>query len=79
MSVNDSPVGMPEFRRPPEFGGSGKDSDMYCTDSCDLGPDLQFVPDANGHGFIEPAREMSFDDYQQELHDTSRSWAVVSR
>lgn len=48
-SVNDSPTGMPEYRRPPSFGGSGKDLNMYCISSCDLGPGLRYVPDAGGH------------------------------
>jgi hypothetical protein len=60
MSVNDSPTGMPEYRRPPSFGGSGKDLNMYCISSCDLGPGLRYVPDAGGHGFLEPAWEMPF-------------------
>lgn len=46
MSVNDTPTGMPEYRRPPSFGGSGKDLNMYCISSCDLGPGLRYVPES---------------------------------
>lgn len=77
MSVNDSPTGMPEYRRPPSFGGSGKDLNMYCISSCDLGPGLRYVPDAGGHGFLEPAWEMPFEEYQGYLHGTAGSWAEV--
>ncbi|MEZ5096458.1 MAG: hypothetical protein R2731_10255 [Nocardioides sp.] len=77
MSVNDSPTGMPEYRRPPSFGGSGKDLNMYCISSCDLGPGLRYVPDAGGHGFLEPAWEMPFEEYQGYLHGTAGSWSEV--
>ena len=56
MPVNDSATGMPEYRRPPALGGSGKDLNMYCMDSCDLPPGLNYRPDPGlpGHGFVEP-------------------------
>lgn len=78
MSVNESPTGMPEFRRPPSFGGSGKNLNMYRISSSDLGPGLQYAPDAGGHGFLEPAWNMPFDEYQQYLYDTQGSWGEVS-
>ena len=77
MSVNESPTGMPEFRRPPSFGGSGKNLNMYCISSCDLGPGLQYVPDVSGHGFVEPAWNMSFEEYQAYLYQTQGSWSEV--
>jgi RHS repeat-associated protein len=77
MSVNESPMGMPEFRRPPSFGGSGKNLNMYCVSSCDLGANLQYVPESGGHGFLEPASEMSFAEYQQYLYQTQGSWSEV--
>lgn len=77
MSVNDSPTGMPEFRRPPSFGGSGKDLNMYCISSCDIGPGLRYAPDAGGHGFLEPAWEMPFSEYQGYLQGTAGSWSEV--
>lgn len=77
MSVNDSPTGMPEYRRPPSFGGSGKDLNMYCISSCDIGPGLRYVPDAGGHGFLEPAWPMPFSEYQGYLQGTAGSWAQV--
>jgi hypothetical protein len=77
MSVNESPTGMPEFRRPPSFGGSGKGLNMYRISSCDLGDNLQYVPDSGGHGFLEPASEMSFEEYAQSLAETASSWIEV--
>jgi hypothetical protein len=77
MSVNDSPTGMPEYRRPPSFGGSGKDLNMYCISSCDIGPGLRYAPDAGGHGFLEPAWEMPFSEYQGYLQGTAGSWGEV--
>lgn len=79
MSVNDSPTGMPEFRRPPSFGGTAKDLSMYCIDACDLGPGLRYAPDAagGGHGFMEPAWVMPFEEYQGYLGGTQGSWSEV--
>ena len=77
MSVNESPTGMPEFRRPPSFGGSAADLNMYCIDACELGPGLQYAPDEGGHGFVEPAWEMPLDEYQGYLGGTQDSWSEV--
>jgi len=43
MSVNDSPTGMPEFRRPLAFGGSGKNPNMFET-NIDTGRICNTVP-----------------------------------
>jgi hypothetical protein len=79
MSVNTSPTGMPEFRRPPSFGGSAKNVDMYCVQSCDLGPSLTYRPDPSnaGHGFVEPSRSMTIQAYQEALAGTRPSWETV--
>ena len=77
MSANHSPAGMPEYRRPPSFGGFGKDLNMYCNGSCDLAPGLCYVPDAGGHGFLEPAWNMPFEEYQGYPQGTVGSWTEV--
>jgi hypothetical protein len=77
MSVNEEPTGMPEFRRPPTFGGSGKGLNMYCISSCDLGEGLRYVPESGGHGFLEPASEMPFEQHQQYLTGTQGLWGEV--
>jgi hypothetical protein len=50
---------------------------MCCIGSCGLGSGLQYAPDAAGHGFIEPAWSMPFEDYQSLLRGTAGSWSEV--
>jgi hypothetical protein len=50
---------------------------MYCVDSCDVGPSLQYVPEADGHGFLEPVTKMSFEEYQGYLFATQASWEEI--
>ena len=58
MSVSPyDPGNLPEHRRPPEFGGTGRDP-VWEHHSDQLGPDLQYRPDPHnpgGHGFVEPS------------------------
>jgi hypothetical protein len=75
VSPND-PMNLPSFRRPVEFGGTGKDP-VWCMGSCDLPSGLQYRADplnTGGHGFIEPAYPMPFEDYQNLLWETQASW-----
>jgi hypothetical protein len=81
MSVTpDDPMGLPDHRRPPECGGgTGRDPVFRILRSA-LGPDLSYRADpANptGHGFVEPARTMSIDDYQGALAATRGRWERV--
>jgi hypothetical protein len=81
MSVTpDDPVGLPDHRRPPECGGgTGRDPVFRILRSA-LGSDLTYRPDpANptGHGFVEPAKSMSIDDYQGALAATRTRWELV--
>src|SRR5207248_2974821 len=60
------PMHLPPHRRPPEFGGMGRDP-VWRIGMSELGEDLTYRPDPanpSGHGFIEPAREMPFTAYQ---------------
>lgn len=77
MSVSPPP---PEnliyFRRPPEYGGTGKDP-LWQLETDELPPELRYRPDPEnpeGHGLIEPARRMTFDEYKDALHATRRLW-----
>jgi hypothetical protein len=75
-----TPRNLPPHRRPPEFGGSGRDP-VFGIDTENLGQDLAYRPDpANpgGHGFIEPSRPMSQDDYQTALHGTRPLWSPAA-
>ena len=74
-----SPANLPEFRRPPEFGGTGKDP-VWTINERDLPDGLTYRPDpANptGHGYLEPSRSMSLSDYQQLLEVTRPGWSRV--
>jgi len=75
MSVApDQPTNLPAHRRSPQFGGTGKDP-VWKLESDGLGKDLVFRQDKAAHGLIEPAREMSIEDYQQALADLSPRWS----
>jgi hypothetical protein len=72
----DTPANLPDLRRPPKLGGRGKNPVWRLLKSA-LGPELKYRPDpANptGHGFIEPARPMTFDEYQEALAATQDRW-----
>lgn len=75
MSVAPSPGALPEFRRPPRFGGTIKDPvwGMYTED---LGSQLRYVPDSATHGTVQPSMSMTFDEYQQALCATGACWKI---
>src|SRR4051812_28512904 len=68
MSVTpDDPGQLPRWRRPVEFGGTGTDP-VFNVQDTDLGPKLRFRADPErpwAHGFVEPARRMKFEEYQE--------------
>jgi len=79
MSVSpDDPLNLPTHRLPPEFGGTGKDP-VWAINEYNLGEKLSYRPDPDNptHGFVEPAGVMSFDDYQQAIHETQDQWNRV--
>lgn len=79
MSISpDDPQNLPEHRRPPEFGGTGKDP-VWGIGELDLGDLLAYRPDPRhtSHGFIEPASTMTFEDYLQALHGTRGRWRRI--
>jgi hypothetical protein len=77
MSVVPPPVeNLAEHRRPPEFGGGGKDP-VYELETRELPNDLAYRPDPanpDGHGFIELTRRMPFEDYRRAIHGTRSLW-----
>jgi hypothetical protein len=80
LSVSpDDPLALPSFRRPPAFGGTGKDPVWYL-DVDDLGTGLAFRPDPSrsGHGFIEPAVPMTLDQFDDGLLGTRPFWKLVA-
>ncbi|MBV9281414.1 MAG: hypothetical protein JOZ41_15140 [Chloroflexi bacterium] len=80
MSVApNNPRNLPEIRRPRALGGLGKDP-VWCIGAGMLGDNLVYRADAanpSGHGFIEPARPMLFEDYQSSLIGTRQHWTLV--
>ncbi len=67
---------LPSFRRPREFGGTGKDP-VWFIETDDLGAELRYRPDPDNpasHGFIQPARRMAFGEYQAALHASRGAW-----
>ena len=76
----DSPLNLPPHRRPPEFGGTGRDP-VWRLDERDLPDGLSYRPDPvrpSGHGFVEPSRSMPLTEYQRLLESTRPSWTRVS-
>ena len=75
----DSPTSLPRHRRPPEFGGTGKDPAWRIQEE-HLGPRPRYIPDDvpyPQHGVIKPVIPMTFDAYQQALERTARYWTRV--
>ncbi len=82
MSATIPPIdNMPPHRRPPKHGGDERiRNEVYELETDNLPDNLcvRIDPHASErHAFIEPAREMSFEAYQQALHSTRALWRVV--
>lgn len=78
MSVSPQPVtNLPLHRRPREYGGQGK-GPVFVLDTDELPTQLQYRQDpkaSHRHGFIEPSRRMSFEEYQESIHATRALWS----
>lgn len=77
MSVSPPPpTNMLEHRRPPTYGGTGKDP-LWELETEDLPPELVYTPDPKDperHGLIGPSETMSIDDYIATLWSTRDLW-----
>lgn len=74
------PSNLPDFRRPPEHDGKAKKIKLYELETENLPDELQARPDPENpdrHVFIEPALEMSFEDYERALEGTRTFWKPV--
>ncbi|WP_336505801.1 hypothetical protein [Aliivibrio fischeri] len=80
MSVSPIPVeNLPRHRRPPEFGGTGKDP-IWGLHTIHLGTfSLKYVPDPAkpAHGFIAPAMDMEYTHYEQCIYNTRDIWCPI--
>ena len=75
------PLLLPEHRRPPSFGGTGRDP-VFAIEVSDIGADLRRRDDPDGpsgHGFLEPVRRMPFSEYQIALWASRPNWHRVDR
>jgi hypothetical protein len=74
MSVApDRPGNLHRTRRPPAYGGSGKDP-VWWISTDRLGGDLQYRQDSPTHGLIGPAQTMTLAEFQRRLEDTKPDW-----
>lgn len=73
------PENLPRIRLPRELGGTGKDP-IWQIETDELPDELLYRPDPDpnkeGHGFIEPTRVMTFEEYQRALHQTRDLWTL---
>jgi hypothetical protein len=69
----DNPMNLPEHRRPPRFGGTGKDP-VWAIECAAFGDDIGLRSDKPTHGLIEPATEMSIEDFQAALSNLAPEW-----
>jgi hypothetical protein len=75
----NAPENLPRHRRPPEYGGTGKDP-VWMIDSDELPEGLTYTPDdrdPDTHGFIEPTERMRFDVYEDLISETRNSWRLA--
>ena len=76
MSLSLSVEGLPKFRKPPQFGGNGKDP-IWEIDSHNLRGDLEAIEDGSSHVSLIPRRTMLLERYEQALARTQNDWIMV--
>lgn len=68
------PLNLPPWRRPPRFGGDGKDPVWALTE---LPAGLAYVATSGSHGVLSPAVTMTLEVYEELLASTAPSWHLV--
>jgi hypothetical protein len=76
MSVSLSIEALPDFRKPPAFGGIGRDP-LWQIDSDKITGDLEAVRDSTTHVSIMPKVTMLLAQYEPALASTSDAWELV--
>ena len=76
MSVSLSIEGLPPFRKPPKFGGTGKDP-LWQIDYSKILGDIEAVQDSPTHVSILPSATMLLEKYEAALAQTQNEWEKV--
>ncbi len=76
MSTSLSIGALPAFRKPPEFGGTGKDPLWQIDDYKILG-DIEAVQDSPTHVSIMPRQTMLLKKYETAIANTQNDWVKV--
>lgn len=76
MSVSLSIAGLPAFRKPPAFGGTGQDP-LWQIDDSKITGDLEAVQDSPTYVSILPSATMLLEKYEAALAKTQNDWGRV--
>lgn len=76
MSVSLSIEGLPPFRKPAKFGGTGRDP-LWQIDDSKIAGDLEAVQDSPTHVSILPSSTMRLEKYEVALASTQDDWERV--
>ena len=76
VSVSLSIEALPAFRKPPQFGGTGKDP-LWQIDDSNIAGDLQAIQDSPTHVSILPRVTMSLERYESALANTQNDWERI--
>ena len=76
MSVSLSIEGLPTFRKPVKFGGTGRDP-LWQIDDSKITGDLEAVQDSPTHVSMLPSTTMLLEKYEAALARTQNDWERV--
>ncbi len=76
MSTSLSIAALPAFRKPQEFGGTGKDP-LWQIDDCQILEDIEAVQDSPTHISIMPRRTILLEKYETAIANTQDYWEKV--
>lgn len=76
MSTSLSIEALPAFRKPSEFGGTGKDP-LWQIDDCKILGNIEAVQDSPTHVSIMPRQTMLLEKYETAIANTQDYWEKV--
>ena len=77
MSISLSIAGLPKHRKPPKFGGTGRDP-IWEIDSSFIKGDLKAIEDGGSHVSLVPRQTMLLARYEDALAQTRNNWIKVN-